>query len=253
MKRLLLATALLLCSGGAPYYADEKPAVEKKTPAPADTPSVTLPGKIQVDAGRLARVPITYDGDDVKWTTPEELDVFREYDPDPKKVVLRLIGYNAGTYHVHAVTCRGGKLSEFATCVVTVGTPGPPPPPPPDDPLVKAFRDAYDLDPDPQKAANTQKLASIYSVAATGTGPGSVNDTTLTSYSALLDAMHKGTLNLGLPANGIPKVRGAVGTYLDVMLGTGTSAGAAKPIDRPLAAKEMARVGAVLKSLKGGK
>ncbi len=166
----------------------------------------------------------------------------------------------AGQYSVKclAISFDGKKTKiETARVTATIGsspTPPPvPPQPPPDDPLVKAFQAAYDADPDPAKSANTQKLASLYTVAATGAGPGTVNDQSLGSYSALLAALHAGTLNLGIPATGILKVRAAVGAYLDPALGVGTTAGAAKPIDRALAAKELAKVGSALKSLKGGK
>ncbi len=103
-------------------------------PLLAHAQSVKLPAEVKVQPGRLASVTIEYDGDDLKWTTPSELDVFREYDPDAKKIRLRLIGYAQGKYHVHAVACKGGKLSDFATCVIIIGDPAPTPPTPPNPP-----------------------------------------------------------------------------------------------------------------------
>lgn len=99
--------------------------------------SVKLPPEVKVDKGRLAAVKIEWDGDDVKWIAPPELDVFREYDPDPKVVRLRLIGNKNGKFPLHALAAKGGKLSDPATCYIIVGDvppdpgPGPKPPDPP--------------------------------------------------------------------------------------------------------------------------
>jgi hypothetical protein len=97
---------------------------------------VTLPAEVQTEAGRLAAVKVEYDGDDVRWVVPPELDAFREYDPDPKVIRLRVQGFKEGAHRIIAVTCKGGKLSDFAVCVVKVGKqpdpgPGPKPPDPP--------------------------------------------------------------------------------------------------------------------------
>jgi len=109
--------------------------------APAWGQKVTLPPEVKVQPGRLAAVTVEWEGDDLKYVTPPELDVFREFDPDVKKVRLRLIGYAAGKYTIVAVAAKSdplvankARLSEFATCIVVVGTPAPPVPP---DPPVK--------------------------------------------------------------------------------------------------------------------
>lgn len=99
--------------------------------------SVKLPDTITVAPGRLAAVTIEYEGDDVRWRVSADLDVFREYDPDTQRIRLRLIGYAPGRYELSAIACKGGKLSEFATCVITVGGPSPPPTPPPPPPSQK--------------------------------------------------------------------------------------------------------------------
>lgn len=116
--------------------------------------SVSLPEKVEVNPGRLAGITIRWDGDDLRWICSPEIDVFREYDPDPKVVRLRLIGYEEGSFKLVAITCKDGKLSEFASCAIVVGKPGPgpgpnpppPPPPAPDDPLLKALQKAYGED-----------------------------------------------------------------------------------------------------------
>jgi len=97
----------------------------------ASAQSVKLPDAVAVAPGRLAAVTVEYDGDDLRWRVSSDLDVFREFDPDPRKIRLRLIGYAPGRYELTAVACKGGKLSDFAVCVITVGVPAPPPPPPP--------------------------------------------------------------------------------------------------------------------------
>src|SRR6266581_4727241 len=99
--------------------------------AGASAQSVKLPDAVTVAPGRLAAVAVEFDGDDVRWRVSSDLDAFREYDPDPRKIRLRLIGYAPGRYELSAIACKGGKLSDFATCVITVGNPTPPPPPPP--------------------------------------------------------------------------------------------------------------------------
>lgn len=91
--------------------------------------TVKMPAEVKIGVGRMASVTVEHDGEEVRWTQPEEMDVFREYDPDPRKIRLRMIGYTAGRYRVYAV-CSGktGKLSDFAVCTVIVGEPGPVPP-----------------------------------------------------------------------------------------------------------------------------
>lgn len=104
---------------------------------PATGQTVKLPSEVKVAPGRLAAVAVDWDGDDVRWDVPPELDCFREYDPDPRKVKLRLIGYTPGRFRLLAVAAKGGKLSEFSTCAVVVeGTPPVPPTPPGPNPPV---------------------------------------------------------------------------------------------------------------------
>lgn len=104
----------------------------------AHAQSVTLPESVKTVAGRLASIKIEYDGTDVRWHVPPTLDVFREYDPDPKVIRLRIIGYEDGQHTIIAVAAgKNGKLSPFAACVVEIGKPKPPTPPepgPPPDP-----------------------------------------------------------------------------------------------------------------------
>jgi hypothetical protein len=103
---------------------------------PAPPPAVVLPAEVRADVGRLAAVKVEYAGEDLRYDVPPELDCFREYDPNPKVWRLRLIGYAPGKYRLLAVTCGGGRLSDFASCTVTIGTPVPPVPPTPPTPPV---------------------------------------------------------------------------------------------------------------------
>ena len=136
------------------------------TPAPGQ--SVKLPPEIKVKAGRLAAITVEWSGDDVAWTAAPQLDVFREYDPDPKIVRLRVIGYENGTFPLTAVVCKDKKLSPFALCNVVVGEappvpPGPVPPVPPEpDALAKALADAYAQDAGADKATQKAKLAELF-------------------------------------------------------------------------------------------
>ncbi len=134
MKRTLLALALLMPVPGHLAYApgaDEKPAVEKKTPAPADAPSLKLPASLNGDPGDFIQIAADTNGTTVVW---------RAVDPGLKLFPTNLLrdtrtavvtAREPGRYRVWAVTALGGVPSEIAECVVVVGTPGPPPPPGP--------------------------------------------------------------------------------------------------------------------------
>jgi hypothetical protein len=85
--------------------------------------SVTLPASVTVPPGRMATVQMAYEGDDFRYQVSPNLDSFREYDPDPKKVRLRVIGYPAAdgqSYQgqVIAVAAKAGKLSDLGVCTV---------------------------------------------------------------------------------------------------------------------------------------
>lgn len=94
--------------------------------------TVTMPATVTVPPGRaLATVTIEYDGDDIAYEVPEELDVFTEATKKPNTIILKLIGYEAGKYTVRAVSVKDKKLSPFAKCVITFGGITPPKPPEP--------------------------------------------------------------------------------------------------------------------------
>lgn len=148
----------------------------------ASAQSVKLPTEVKAQVGRMAAVRIEYDGDDVRWFVSPELDVFREYSADPKDVRLRVLGYTRGQFQVIAISAKGGKLSDFAVCAVTIGDPLPPvpppappgppvppnpptPPPAPVDPVADRLRGALGRDPEDAaaKAKAAQTLGAFYS------------------------------------------------------------------------------------------
>lgn len=88
--------------------------------------TITMPAEVKVPVGRLAAVPIQYDGDEIKFIAPTDMDVFREYDPDPKSLRLRLLAYTAGKYRVVVGVCKDKKLI-LQECVIIVGDSKPPP------------------------------------------------------------------------------------------------------------------------------
>ena len=114
------------------------------------------PQEITVPVGRLASVPITLDADESDYVIlGSNVDGLREYDPDPRKLRLRVIGYEPGVAYIVVSSQKGGKLQPVYTCVVRVGGgPGPapvppvPPVPPPEPltPLAKSIKEAAQAD-----------------------------------------------------------------------------------------------------------
>lgn len=197
--------------------------------APAFAQSVKLPAEVRVQPGRLAPVRIEFDGDDVRWDTPPELDVFREYSPDPKDVRLRVQGWTKGAYRVVAVSCKGGKLSEFAACVVIVGDgvppvpPGPNPPPtpptptpvPPDDPAAQRLKEAFrkDVDAVADKLANCATLSAFFVAMSAH-----VKDPSVKTVGDLL-ADYRAAIPSVLKPTAIPAIRKQIGAEVAAVIG----------------------------------
>jgi hypothetical protein len=90
------------------------------------------PTEVTVPVGRLASVPLTVDADEADYLIlGADCDGLREYDPDPKKMRLRVIGYTPGVAFVVVTSQKGGKLQPPAVVKVTFQGPGPAPPVPP--------------------------------------------------------------------------------------------------------------------------
>lgn len=191
--------------------------------APAWGQSVTLPTTVLAERGRLVRVALTYDGDDVAWRADPRLDAFREYDPDPKQVKLVILAppnLPDGVYELLANAAKGGNLSDFGVCRVVVGQPPPvppgpqppgpqppqPPPPGPADPLVAEVRAALAAESAEDKAKAGQ-LAAYYAWASATAGAHAGTNQQL--WSAMVAKQRE----LGV-VGGFPRVREVVGRKL---------------------------------------
>lgn len=99
----------------------------------SDTPpaKITAPPLVAINPGDLGTARVTWTGSDFKYTYSAGLNVFREYDPDPAVILLRMQSAKAGEYSITCIACsKEGKLTDFTTISVKVGTA---PQPPPDD------------------------------------------------------------------------------------------------------------------------
>jgi hypothetical protein len=94
------------------------------------------PESITVPVGRLASVPLSVDADECDYVIlGSDCDGLREYDPAPKKLRIRVIGYAPGTAYVVVTSQKGGKLeAPFVVKVTFEGKPVPPPDPPTPNP-----------------------------------------------------------------------------------------------------------------------
>lgn len=162
----------------------------KRVALAKEQPVRFTPAEVRVKPGRLASVVIQHDGDDVKWMGSEELDQFREYDPDPKKIRLRILaGDKKGKYRLTAISCKEGKLSDFYHCDIIVDDkpgpgPGPEPEPEPNDPLHQPLLAAFYAENAADKADIKSRLADFYEEAASA-----AKDQTYKTWGALFGAM----------------------------------------------------------------
>ncbi len=92
---------------------------------------IGLPDKIDVKTNRMATITIKSAAKDTLYTVnpADNLDVFREYDPDSSVIRLRFLPYSDGTYFLTVGGATGDKET-LKTCVITA-TGGVPPLPPP--------------------------------------------------------------------------------------------------------------------------
>jgi hypothetical protein len=116
------------------------------------------PTEVDIVVGRLKQIPLTIEGDESDYKVlGKDVDALREYDPDPKKLKLRVIGYAPGIAYVVIASAKDGKLQPIHTITVTIGGPAPPNPPGPTpptppvppgpvDPFVAKLQAAFDKD-----------------------------------------------------------------------------------------------------------
>jgi hypothetical protein len=159
---IAVLAAVLFAAAAGPARADDPP--------PAPVPTVKMPAEVKIPPGRLASIVIESNGKVTKFgCLSTEVDIFREYDPDPAKIRVRVIAYTPGKYAIFAHTALADVPSDPAVCWLTVGDPVPPTPRPPAasgepaDPLARAIRAAYAEDASDGKA-KAEYLAALESV-----------------------------------------------------------------------------------------
>lgn len=226
-------------------------------PAPSLSQSVKVPAKVEGPSYRLLSMVVESDGKDTKWVATDGLDVFREYDPDPSKIRLRLIAYQDGLYKIHFVTSKGDRLSDFVTTAVIIGKdpgpgpgpgPGPKPPEPkptpePSDPLFVKLKVPWLAEADPKKAEHKKSLTEVWEAASKA-----ATDPAFKTYGDWLSAVKNVSAKM-LPATALQGVRRAIGDYLNAAVTTDGGA-TMTPDLRALTRVESERVAAMLSALK---
>lgn len=265
MARLtsLTATSILLLAlfwPATPYTVTAQP-----PPAPPPVPGyVTIPATVDVMAGRLASVTIESNGD-VRWKMlGDELDSFREYDPDASKIRLRFIAYDtarsrgsrysdplivAQAYLV-AYAMKDGKGTEIATCTVTFRRPEPVPPPVPptppvppvppvpSDPFFSVLQAAWLVESDSAKATQKASLSALYRAAANSLD----KYPTMGDWSAAMGAaIRAGGLSVQLKA-----LQRAIGDEFNRTLPRDPAA----KLDKSLVGGQLTRMATLLEALK---
>ena len=132
----------------------------------AQAQTISMEDKVVTQSGRMASITIQSDGDATTWliVPPTNVDVFREYDPNPNVIKLRLLSYTNGSYYIVASSTSNKKVSQ-KTCLVLVGTPDPtpvPPTPEPESQLLKNLKAVYAADSDTDKANQLEALIALY-------------------------------------------------------------------------------------------
>jgi len=140
--------------------------------------TISIEDKVEVKNGRMASVTIKSDGKATNYVAlpNDNLDIFREYDPDPTVIKLRLLSYTNGTYYIVANTTLNDKITT-KTCVVQVGGPAPVPVPPdikpipvppgPDAQLLKNLKAVYAADSSSDKETELEALIALYEQGST--------------------------------------------------------------------------------------
>jgi hypothetical protein len=171
-------------------------------------PTLELPKEITGAPGQLISIPALTNAASVEWNTPDNgasVDTFG----DPKKAVF--MAARAGRYRLHVHAARGGHLKTLRTVVNVTNNPNPgpgpvppppppfPPPPPPPfppgpvDPFVQTLQAAYQSCTEADKADLKDKLAQVYTQAASAAARPEVK-----TFGDLFDAMNETATALGL-------------------------------------------------------
>lgn len=139
MRALLI---LLISFSGSGYAQIPQPEKMSVTVSETKIPKAMATVEITIPVGRLTPVPLTVDADEFEYSILSATDRdglalaggVREYDPDPKKLKLVVIGYGVGTAWVVVSSAKGGKLIPIQVVKLNIGPapvpPGPDPKPP---------------------------------------------------------------------------------------------------------------------------
>lgn len=128
--------------------------------------TVVIDEKIVTKAGRMAAVTIKTDGKATNWIVmpPDNIDIFREYDPDPTVIKLRLLSYANGTFYIIANTTLNDKITT-KICTVVIGDPVIPTPINPDNQdaqLIKNMKAVFAADSSVNKVVELEALTALY-------------------------------------------------------------------------------------------
>jgi hypothetical protein len=122
---------------------------------PAHSQTIDLPAKIEARTGRLASVTIKSTAKDLQYLAvpSDQMDILREFDPDPAVLRLRFLPYADGQYTLIVVGALGDR-AKIASCTITAKGLLPPPPIPP-------------VPPDPPKPGPTPTTTADFVVGVT--------------------------------------------------------------------------------------
>jgi len=204
-----------------------------------------LPAEVRGRPGRLVTVQAETPAAQVRWHAcrgPDVPDLW--HSPDGKTLLFSTPA--AGRYDLIAWTASGGLPSEAVACTVVIETPAPPvPPPPPEpvDPFQTALRAAWAAETAADRAAQRDRLASVFRIA----GQDTVRQPQLHTVGDLLTALQQAA-KIVLPGDALAKVRIAIAAELKANLPTNpdTSLDAAT---RDRCAEQFSRVAKALESL----
>ena len=236
LRRILILLLLAIGAAGATVVA--RPTFRQ--PAP-----LRLPAEVRGRPGRLVTIQAETSAAQVRWHAcrgPDTPDLW--HSPDGKTLLFSTPA--AGRYDLIAWTATGGVPSEAVGCTVLIETPEPPvPPPPPEpvDPFRAALQAAWAGETASDRAAQRDRLASLYHIA----GQDTVRQSQLHTVGDLLAALQQAA-KIVLPADALSKVRAAIAAELRTTLPTNPDT----PLDaatRDRCAEQFARVAKALESL----
>src|SRR5207248_7165263 len=187
-----------------------------RQPAP-----LRLPVEVRGRPGRLVTIQAETAAAQVRWHAcrgPDTPDLW--HSPDGKTLLFSTPA--PGRYELIAWTATGGVPSEAVGCTVLIETPEPPVPPPlpePVDPFQAALQTAWAGETAADRAAQRDRLASLYRVA----GQDTVRQPQLHTVGDLLAALQQ-AVKIVLPADALPKIRAAIAAELRTALPTNPDA-----------------------------